>query len=57
MASTLPQEKASRLQLILLMQEASRMMTLMNSISQMSKAIASLLMETEWNGYNNIEED
>ena len=33
------------------------MMRTMNSISQMSKATASLLMETEWNGYNNIGEE
>lgn len=33
------------------------MMRIMNSISQMNKAIASLLMETEWNGYNNNGEE
>ena len=33
------------------------MMRTMNSISQISKAIAFLLMGTEWNGYNNIREE
>ena len=33
------------------------MMRTMNSISKMNKAIASLLMETEWNGYNNNREE
>jgi hypothetical protein len=32
-------------------------MRIINSISQMNKVIASLLMETEWNGYNNNGEE
>lgn len=56
MPSTLLQDKASRQLLISLMQKASRMMRITNFTSQISEATAFLLVETEWNGYNNIGE-